>query len=59
MHSTMNKKPIVCSISYQQKEAPRLFAMEHYLMDHFGFNRSQLHKQLIRDKYRTMTLRDD
>ncbi len=52
-------KPIVHSISYQQQEAPKVLAMETYLMDHFGFNRSQLHKQLVRDKYRTLTLRDD
>ena len=46
-----NKKQTVLSISYQQLEAPKLLAMEDFLMDHYGYNRSQLHKQLVRDKY--------
>jgi len=49
-------KPTVVSISYQQQEATKILAMEDYLMNHYGYNRSQLHKQLVRDKYHTMRM---
>jgi|TARA_B100000035_G_C21024652_1_gene565637 hypothetical protein len=51
-----NKKQTVLSISYQQLEAPKLLAMEDFLMDHYGYNRSQLHKQLVRDKYQAVRM---
>ena len=33
------------TISYQRQEAKKVIGMEHELMEHFGFNRSQLHKK--------------
>jgi len=51
-----NKKQTVLSISYQQLEAPKILAMEDFLMDHYGYNRSQLHKQLVRDKYQAVRM---
>ena len=45
-------KQIKVSISYQQKEADKLLKMEDELMEYYGYNRSQLHKTLIRDAYR-------
>tara|TARA_Y100001933_G_scaffold154679_1_gene152943 strand:+ start:157 stop:360 length:204 start_codon:yes stop_codon:yes gene_type:complete len=44
------------TISYQRQEAKKIIGMEYKLMEHFGFNRSQLHKTLVRDAYRKMTL---
>lgn len=41
----------VVAISYTSQEADKILAMESYLMDHYGYNRSQLHKQLIRAAY--------
>jgi hypothetical protein len=40
------------TISYQKQEAEKVMGMETELMDHFGYNRSQLHKTLVRDAYR-------
>ena len=34
----------------------QLMAMEDFLMDHYGYNRSQLHKQLVRDKYQAVRM---
>ena len=44
------------TISYQRQEAKKLIGMEHELMEHFGFNRSQLHKNLVRDAYRQLRM---
>ena len=44
------------TISYQRQEAKKIIGMEYKLMEHFGFNLSQLHKNLVRDAYRKMSL---
>ena len=44
------------TISYQRQEAKKIIGMEYKLMEHFGFNRSQLHKNLVRDAYRKLSL---
>ena len=44
------------TISYQRQEAKKVIGMEYELMEHFGFNRSQLHKNLVRDAYRKLSL---
>ena len=38
-------------VSYQEQEIERLSLMEGSLMDHYGYNYSQLHKNLVREKY--------
>ena len=40
------------TISYQEREVDKIIMMENYLMEFFGYNRSQLHKELIREKYK-------
>jgi len=40
------------TISYQEREVGKIIMMEKYLMEFFGYNRSQLHKELIREKYK-------
>ena len=44
------------TISYQRQEAKKVIGMEYELMGHFGFNRSQLHKNLVRDAYRQLRM---
>ena len=44
------------TISYQRQEAKKVIGMEYELMEHFGFNRSQLHKNLVRDAYRQLRM---
>ena len=44
------------TISYQKQEAEKVMGMENELMDHFGYNRSQLHKTLVRDAYQHLKL---
>ena len=44
------------TISYQRQEAEKVIGMEYELMKHFGFNRSQLHKNLVRDAYRQLRM---
>ena len=39
------------SISYGENEVEKLFAMEEYLMNHYGYKYTQLHKVLVRDRY--------
>ena len=39
------------TISYSAFEAPKIYMMERELMDHYGYDRSQLHKTLIRERY--------
>ena len=48
-------KPITRIISYTSREADKLLAMEEHLMEKFGYNRSQLHKQLVREAYNRAT----
>ena len=47
------QKQVKSHISYGRKEAKKILRMEDELMDHyhFGYNRSQLHKNLARDAY--------
>ncbi len=44
------QKQIKRSISYGAHEK-RVLEMEAYLMDHYGYNKSQLHKTLVRERY--------
>ena len=43
-------KQVKRTISYGRHE-DRVLNMEDYLMDHYGYDRSQLHKILIRERY--------
>ena len=38
-------------VSYQDQEIERLSLMEGSLMDHYGYNYSQLNKDLVKVKY--------
>ena len=49
-------KQVKQHISYGRYEAPKLLKMEDKLMEHFGYNRSQLYKSLLRDAYSKMSL---
>ena len=50
------KKPQTTKhISYADHES-RVLKMEDYLMEHHGWNRSELHKNLIRKEYQQMKL---
>ena len=49
-------KQVKQHISYGRYEAPKLLKMENKLMEHFGYNRSQLYKSLLRDAYSKMSL---
>ncbi len=49
--TTKEQKQVKVSISYQQQEVDKVLKMEDKLMDHYGYNRSQLHKTLIRERY--------
>ena len=44
------------TISYQKQEAEKVMGMENELMEYFGYNRSQLHKTLVRDAYRQLRM---
>ena len=44
------KKQVKRTISYARHEE-RVLNMEDYLMGHYGYDRSQLHKVLIRERY--------
>ena len=44
------------TISYQRQEAEKIIGMEKELMSRFGYNRSQLHKALVRDAYRQLRM---
>ena len=50
------QKQVKSHISYGRKEAQKILRMEDELMDHFGYNRSQLHKNLVRDAYSKISL---
>ena len=43
-------KQVKRTISYGRHEE-RVLNMEDYLMDHYGYDRSQLHKVLVRERY--------
>ena len=49
VHST--SKQVKKSISYSGHEAQKVSDMEDYLMSFYGYDFSQLHKVLIREKY--------
>ena len=49
--TTKEQKQVKVSISYQQQEVDKVLKMESELMKHYGYNRSQLHKALIRERY--------
>ena len=44
------------TISYQKQEAKKVIGMEQELMKHFGYNRSELHKNLVREAYRQLRM---
>ena len=44
-------KQVKKSISYSGHEAEKVSDMEEYLMSFYGYDFSQLHKVLIREKY--------
>ena len=44
------------TISYQKQEAEKVMGMENELMEYFWYNRSQLHKTLVRDAYRKLRM---
>lgn len=46
---------VVKVISYQSNEG-KVLDMEDWLMNHTGYNRSQLHKQLVRKEYQTLRM---
>ena len=48
-------KQVKRTISYGRHEE-RVLNMEDYLMDHYGYDRSQLHKNLVRDAYSKISL---
>ena len=50
------QKQVKQHISYGRYEAPKLLKMEDKLMEHFGYNRSQLYKSLLRDAYSKVSL---
>ena len=50
MNFTTEKKQLRKPVSYGGHEH-RVIDMENYLMDHYGYNFSQLHKTLLREKY--------
>ena len=52
---TNENKQVKYHISLSSKEAKKVMKMENELMEHFGYNRSQLHKNLIRDAYTKIT----
>ena len=43
------------TVYYTEREAEKIPKMELVLMDAYGFDRSQLHKELIKEKYRKHT----
>ncbi len=50
MNFTTEKKQLRKPVSYGGHEH-RVIDMENYLMDHYGYNFSQLHKTLVRERY--------
>ena len=54
--TTKEQKQVKVSISCQQQEVGKVLKMESELMKHYGYNRSQLHKNLARDTYSKISL---
>lgn len=50
MLPTSHSTPVVLSISYRTND-DKILMMEDWLMNQMGYNRSQLHKQLVRREY--------
>ena len=50
------QKQVKSYIYYGRKEAKKILRMEDELMDHFGYNRSQLHKNMVSDAYSKISL---
>ena len=46
---------VVKVISYQSNEG-KVLDMEDWIMNQTGYNRSQLHKQLVRKEYQTLRM---
>ena len=44
------------TISYQKQEAEKVVEKEKELMNHFGYNKSQLHKTLVKDTYKQLRM---
>ena len=51
MFGSNDCRQVVKAISYQGLEAKKVLHMEDVLMQKYGYNRSQLHKVLVREKY--------
>ena len=55
--ATVEPKQVKQHISYGKNEAPMLLKMEKVLMEKWGYNKSQLHKVLVRNAYsKTLSL---
>ncbi len=50
------RKQVKSNISYGRREAKKIIRIDDELIDHFGYNRSQLHKNLVRDAYSKISL---
>jgi hypothetical protein len=48
---TKNPTQIKSTVSYGKKECLKLKRMEQMLMEHYGYDYSQLHKVLVRERY--------
>ena len=55
MNFTTEKKQLRKPVSYGGHEH-RVLDMEQRLMNHYGYNYSQLHKVLVREKYYQLNL---
>jgi|TARA_Y100000114_G_C11713638_1_gene304784 hypothetical protein len=53
--TTTDKKQVKKPVSYGGHEH-RVLDMEQRLMNHYGYNYSQLHKVLVREKYYQLNL---
>lgn len=53
---TSSPKQVRKTVSYGSNEAIKLNKMEIVLMEHYGYDYSQLHKTLIRERYNQVTL---
>jgi hypothetical protein len=49
-------KQVKRTVSYGSNEAIKLKKMETVLMEYYGYDYSQLHKVLIRDRYNQVSL---
>jgi len=53
---TRNGKQVKKTVSYGSYEAIKLNKMELLLMEHYGYDFSQLHKVLVRERYNQLVL---